>query len=139
MGPSASTSCLTSPTCKARFARRLSSSRIWRSVASICSRNGASLLCNTLAMALFEILHKVDHGLYAGQGHGVIDGSPHAAHAFVPLELQQARLLGLGQEGAVERLVGQDERHVHARTHRPMHGIGIKSALFQVAVQGVGL
>src|SRR5690606_39829435 len=68
------------------------------------------------AMAGLEVFEKVDQGLHALNGHGVVQRSPHAAHRLVALEGQQPGRLGFGQEDRIQRLVAQEERHVHART-----------------------
>lgn len=41
----------------------------------------------SLAVLCMELLHEVSQGLHALQGHGVVDGGAHAAHAAVALQL----------------------------------------------------
>src|SRR3569623_562701 len=67
------------------------------------------------AVAPREILHEGRQRLDCLQRNSVVERSAHAAERLVALEREQAGSLRLGQEGAIERVVMQGERHVHAR------------------------
>src|SRR5690606_33072659 len=111
-GPSTSNSCLTSPTSWAVRARSFNSARICSSIASMRWRKGCQRGIKLLSMVSFEFLHEGDQCLHAFKRHGVIDGGTHAAHALVPLELQETAFLRLGEKLGIQRLVLEKERHI---------------------------
>src|SRR5450830_1391650 len=148
---------LTSPTCSATWARWLSRlSSCWSSE-SIWTRRSPRVGKGALegwvmgrlwAVALgwrrsglcfFEFAQVVHQRLHAGQRHGVVDAGPHATDRLVALELQQPARLGTGQEGVVQRLVAQPERHVHARAAFGGHRVGVELRLVDEPVQQIGL
>src|SRR4051812_23202652 len=108
----------TSPTALASAARRLSVDKSSRSIASICWRSARSsgFGDSESAMALGEFLQVVDQGPHALHRHRVVDRGAQAADALVALQAQQSACLGALEEGLAQRLVAQEERHVHART-----------------------
>src|SRR5690606_9201351 len=118
---------LARPTWRANKARSAISAWISRSLPSICARTAArsgfaaepppSPWSSLLAMSTLEIGHVIDQRLHPGQRHRVVDGRAHAADHAMPLEADQAGLARFDKEGLVERGVGQEERHVHARAH----------------------
>ena len=72
----------------------------------------------------------VDQRLHAFDRHRVVDRRAHAADRAVALELHHAARLRALEEGVVERLVAQLERHVHAASGRRLrHRVACRSAL----------
>ncbi|MCY1378711.1 hypothetical protein D9M69_663690 [compost metagenome] len=55
------------------------------------------------------------------------------------LELQQPGFARAGQEGLVASLVGQEERHVHARTAVGVDAVGVEVGAVDEVVQQRGL
>src|SRR5690606_18355198 len=110
-------------------------SRISRSIWSILSRSGLSASCSELSMRALEFFHEVNKCRNAFHGHCVIDGRPHAANRFVPLERQQTMLRCLLQKLAGQLLAGKRKRHIHAGAERRLYWIGVKIAAIDLGIQ----
>src|SRR5512134_3691548 len=114
----------------------LLSVRIWNRDMSVTSVDGAGPLGRGLsAVAALELAQIVDQRLHAFDRHRVVDRRAHAADRAVPLELQQAALLCAFEEGSVERLVAELERHVHARAIFPRNRVRVEAARIDRVVQ----
>src|SRR5690606_17113332 len=138
-GPSTSNSFLMSPTCWAVRARSFSS---WSSCSSISSmrwRRGCKRASKLLSMLSFEFLQEADQCLHTFERHGVVDGSAHATHTLVSLQLQEPARLGLREKLGIERLILEEERYIHARAHGWVNSAHIKIGGVEKTVQGLCL
>src|SRR5690606_38294583 len=94
---------------------------------------GLSLMA-VLPVAPLEITHEIGQCLHAFHRHGVVDRRAHAAEHAMALERDQPGLAGLVEERRVQRIVVQEEWHVHARARRRIHVVAVEAA---GAVDGV--
>src|SRR5690554_1610779 len=60
------------------------------------------ILPRSLTMTLFKICHELNQGVHGGLGYGVVEAGSHAAHATVPLEVEQPCRFRFGQEGFIK-------------------------------------
>src|SRR4051812_4403273 len=79
-------------------------------------------------MPLLEVAHEPRQCGDTGLGHRVVDRSTHAAERAMSLQRNQPGGLRLGEESLVECSVMQEERYVHARTHRRIDFIAVETA-----------